>query len=685
MRGGSSPSFPGALLSVRALARRRPFAAACLLAVAGLLVLAGATPAGALLSGVDVASHQHPNGAPIDWAAVRASGQEFAFIKATEGRAYTNPYFASDWRAAGANGLYRGAYHFARPALPLATAVDQARYFVSRTGTMNGAADLPGVLDLETTGGLGRTDLANWARAWLAEVERLTGKAPMIYTGYYFWRDSLGDPGDIGARYRLWLPSYPLDPNSTTFRPSVPAGWETWTFWQYRSDGTVPGISGGVDVNRFCCDPGSLSALGGGAVGAGNPFGNLEGITRAPGRVEVQGWAIDPDTTAPIDVDLHVDGRWVARARADAPRLDVGTAYPGFGVGHGLAASIPVSEGARQLCAYAVNRSSGSTNPLLGCRSLVANPVGNLESVTVAADGSVRARGWALDADAPDPIPVHLYVDGQWGTGTTTPVARPDVQAAYPGAGPNQGFTAALPPLSPGRHTVCGWGLNIGSGTANADLGCRAVDVPVIDPVGALDRADNVPGGFRLRGWALDFDSSGPIDVHFYVDGAWGGAVTAGAPSPEITTFFRLDGGRSYDVTLPVSAGRHTVCAYGINVGRGSTNPLLGCRTLDRTSNPIGRLDSVVRSGRSVTIAGWALDPDTADPIGVHVYVDGAWGGLTTASVERPDVGAFFPDYGSAHGFSLEVGVPPGPHQVCAYLINAGAGGPNPLLGCRGV
>ena len=98
---------------------------------------------------------------------------------------------------------------------------------------MTGSLDLPGVLDLESTGGLGQADLANWTRTWLAEVQRLTGKAPMIYTGYYFWRDSVGNPTDIGANYRLWLPSYPADPNSTTFRPLVPAGWSTWTFWQY--------------------------------------------------------------------------------------------------------------------------------------------------------------------------------------------------------------------------------------------------------------------------------------------------------------------------------------------------------------------------------------------------------------------------------------------------------------------
>ena len=43
------------------------------------------------IPGIDVASHQHPGGAAIDWNTVAASGQKFAFVKATEGTNYTNP------------------------------------------------------------------------------------------------------------------------------------------------------------------------------------------------------------------------------------------------------------------------------------------------------------------------------------------------------------------------------------------------------------------------------------------------------------------------------------------------------------------------------------------------------------------------------------------------------------------
>jgi len=222
------------------------------LATVSALVVALASPAAAMGTGVDVSSHQHPGGVAINWVSVKASGQSFGFIKATEGSSYTNPYFAADWQGAGTAGLFRGAYHFARPALPLSTAIDQARYFVSRTGAMRGARDLPAMLDLEVSGGLRPVDLAKWTRTWLREVKRLTGKAPLVYTGSNFWRDKVGNPTDIGADYRLMLASYPSNPSSATFRPLVPAGWGSWTFWQYSSTGRVPGIRGTTDLIRSC-------------------------------------------------------------------------------------------------------------------------------------------------------------------------------------------------------------------------------------------------------------------------------------------------------------------------------------------------------------------------------------------------------------------------------------------------
>src|SRR6478609_3353605 len=66
------------------------------------VLLGTAVPASGLLTGVDVASYQRPGGQPIDWGAVKRAGHSYAFVKATQGTGYTNPYFASDWQQAGA-------------------------------------------------------------------------------------------------------------------------------------------------------------------------------------------------------------------------------------------------------------------------------------------------------------------------------------------------------------------------------------------------------------------------------------------------------------------------------------------------------------------------------------------------------------------------------------------------------
>lgn len=666
-------------------ARRFRRAAGRLLAVAGIVMAVAAAavvPAAALLTGVDVASHQHPNGQPIEWRQVRAAGHTYAFVKATEGTTYTNPWFRRDFDGAGAAGLYRGAYHYARPSLPLSSAVAQARYMVSVTGTLRGAGELPLVLDLEETGGLGPADLAAWARAFLAEARALTGRAPIIYTGFYFWRDSVGAPADLAANHRLWLPSYPADPHSTTFRPLVPAGFPTWTFWQYTSTGSVPGIVGNVDINRFCCDAGTLAGLAGGGGSGGNPFGSLDQVRRLPGAASVAGWLIDPDTRGPARVHLYVDGQWAGEVLGDRDRPDVGAAYPGFGAAHGFSTTVNVGSGSRQLCAYAINEGPGDANPLLGCASLVANPVGNHEASVVDGNGAVVVSGWALDADAAQPVDIHVYVDGQWGTGVTTSVERLDVQGAYPGSGPRQGFRASLPSLPPGRRTVCAYAINIGSGTTNPLLGCRVVEVPPVNPIGAVNGASTGLGTVRLTGWALDFNTPNPLVLHAYLDGAWAGSFRAETSRPDVGAYLGVGPDHGFDVTLASPTGTHTACLYGINVGAGTTNTLLGCRTLTVGADPTGSIDFVGRVGDRATMSGWAIDPDTNRPIDLHFYVDGQWGGLVTAAATRVDVGDAFPAFGAAHGYTAEFLLAPGPRRICAYAINVGPGG-HTLLGCR--
>ena len=102
-------------------------------------------------------------------------------------------------------------------------------------------------------------------------------------------------------------------------------------------------------------------------------------------------------------------------------------------------------------------------------------------------------------------------------------------------------------------------------------------------------------------------------------------------------------------------------------------------------STPFGWLDVATGGPGNVRVAGWTIDPETAAPIDVDVYVDGAFAGAATAAVSRPDVGAVHRPYGAAHGFDLTVRARPGNRHVCVYAINAGDGTVNPQLGCSTV
>lgn len=204
------------------------------------LTLGPAAAAAATELGIDVSRWQHSSS--LDWAAVRADGVTFAFVKATEGSTYVNPYFAGDWEATRGVGILHGAYHFARPSV--GTAAAQARHFVATAGNHDQVGDLPPVLDLEATGGLTVPELRAWTQHWLTTVEGLTGRVPIIYTSPAFWETHLGNSTAF-TRYPLWIAHY----NVTA--PRVPGGWPGWTFWQSTSKGRVQGIAGDVDVNAF--------------------------------------------------------------------------------------------------------------------------------------------------------------------------------------------------------------------------------------------------------------------------------------------------------------------------------------------------------------------------------------------------------------------------------------------------
>jgi GH25 family lysozyme M1 (1,4-beta-N-acetylmuramidase) len=218
--------------------------------IGAVVTLTAATAQAKLVPGIDTSHYQH---APsLDWAKVKGDGVAFAFLKATEGTTFTDPYFASDWSSTRSNGIYRGAYHFARPSV--GSADNQAAYFASVIGPQTGRGTLPPVLDLESTGGLSRSRLITWTSNFLKATEQLTGRVPIVYVSPAFWEDHLANSTAF-HHYPLWIAHYGVS------SPRVPGGWPAWTFWQTNSTGRVQGISGRVDSDLFNGDLTGLKKL----------------------------------------------------------------------------------------------------------------------------------------------------------------------------------------------------------------------------------------------------------------------------------------------------------------------------------------------------------------------------------------------------------------------------------------
>jgi hypothetical protein len=109
----------------------------------------------------------------------------------------------------------------------------------------------------------------------------------------------------------------------------------------------------------------------------------------------------------------------------------------------------------------------------------------------------------------------------------------------------------------------------------------------------------------------------------------------------------------------------------------------LGCRVVNILHTPIGSLDAIERTPSGLSVNGWAIDPDTASALSIHVYVDGV-ATVGVAGLSRPDLAPIFPSYGNEHGFSIDVPTDSRPHTICVYAINQREGA-HALLGCRGI
>ncbi|MER5992608.1 MULTISPECIES: lysozyme [Streptomyces] len=191
--------------------------------------------------GVDVSSHQ----GDVAWGTLWSSGVKWAYVKATEGTYYTNPYHPQQYNGSYDVGMIRGSYHFATP--DTSSGAAQADYFVDRGGAWSAdGRTLPGAVDMEWNPygddcyGKSQSAMVHWIGDFLDQYRARTGRDAVIYTSASWWKLCTGDYAGFASAHPLWVARYA----STV--GELPAGWGTYTMWQYTSSGPTVG-----DHNRF--------------------------------------------------------------------------------------------------------------------------------------------------------------------------------------------------------------------------------------------------------------------------------------------------------------------------------------------------------------------------------------------------------------------------------------------------
>lgn len=174
----------------------------------------------------------------IDWTKVKASGIDYAIIRAGFGRetSQKDNKFEQNYTNAKKAGVKLGAYWYSY-ADSVTDAEKEAKACLS---VLKGKTfELPVYYDLEDNSqvGFGKTTLTNIAKKF-CDTLKSSGYSVGVYANANWFKNYL-DYSALKKLYSIWLAQY----NST-------AQYEC-DIWQYSSSGSVKGISGNVDMNTI--------------------------------------------------------------------------------------------------------------------------------------------------------------------------------------------------------------------------------------------------------------------------------------------------------------------------------------------------------------------------------------------------------------------------------------------------
>ena len=185
------------------------------------------------IHGIDMSHYQ----GEVFWDAIgHHSGISYVYLKATEGSDRIDSRYEQNIFMAHQRGIKVGSYHFFRPKTELSLQLDNFR-----TQCLAAEQDLIPMLDVESTGGMGREEFCDSLLKFLKYMEDAYHQKPLIYTGRNFYNKYLiGKLNDYHLMIAMYADEEPILADERDI-----------CLWQYTGRGTVRGVRGHIDKSRF--------------------------------------------------------------------------------------------------------------------------------------------------------------------------------------------------------------------------------------------------------------------------------------------------------------------------------------------------------------------------------------------------------------------------------------------------
>lgn len=191
---------------------------------------------------IDVSRYQ----GAIDWAQVAAAGYKGAMLKTVSTNRkfskradglYIDPTFETNYRNARAAGLDVGVYYYT---YATSEAMADAELALVRQAVYGKELTMPLAVDVEENKlkPMSTLDLTNLTAYALEQVEKM-GFYAQLYTYTHYSNMEL-DMARLSSRWDVWLADYTGKTPKVDFK---------YNAHQHTSKGSVPGISGNVDLN----------------------------------------------------------------------------------------------------------------------------------------------------------------------------------------------------------------------------------------------------------------------------------------------------------------------------------------------------------------------------------------------------------------------------------------------------